>query len=264
MLLPGEIKARVLPLVRLLPPQSPNWHGAEPAAESTSAEEQLNTILEGRETVQDVWALACALYTAGKLRPDGYWTAIAKYRDAPEPLLRETASRVLVQNEMNAPTDSGPSRGPIGSPMHTLSTIEKVIILKAVRPFAETPDRILAEVAALVEEVQVPAGAKLFDKGDVGDSMYIIVSGRVRIHDGDHTLNELGPRDVLGEMTLLDREPRTASATAIDDGYVLRLRHEPFLELMADRIEVVHGIVRSVAGHLRATSAEVARLSASV
>jgi CRP-like cAMP-binding protein len=65
-------------------------------------------------------------------------------------------------------------------------------------------------------------------------------------------------------MTLLDREPRTASATAIDDGYVLRLRHEPFLELMADRIEVVHGIVRSVAGHLRATSAEVARLSARV
>ena len=42
--------------------------------------------------------------------------------------------------------------------------------------------------------------------------MYIIVSGRVRVHDGERTINELGEREVFGEMALLDPAPRAASA----------------------------------------------------
>ena len=133
-----------------------------------------------------------------------------------------------------------------------LSTIEKVIILKTVSIFAGTPDEILAEVASLLEEVALIEGETIFEKGDAGDSMYIIVDGQVRVHDGGRTLNYLGEGDVFGEMAVLDPEPRLASVTAVEDTRLFRLDQEPFYELMDDRIEVARGIIRVLSQHLRA------------
>ena len=125
-----------------------------------------------------------------------------------------------------------------------LSTVEKVLILKTVSIFAETPDEILVAVAAILEEVAIPAGRTIFAKGDIGTCMYIIVDGRVRIHDGESTLNELGEDDIFGEMAVLDAMPRMASATTIEDTRLFRLEQERLYELMADRIEVARGIMR--------------------
>jgi CRP-like cAMP-binding protein len=132
-----------------------------------------------------------------------------------------------------------------------LSTVEKVIILKTVDIFAKTPDEILVEVAALLEDVEIAAGETIFEKGDKGDCMYIIVSGEVRVHDGDHTFNHLEQGDVFGEMAVLDPEPRVASVTALEDMLLLRLDQEPFYELMEDRIEVARGIIHVLSAHLR-------------
>jgi CRP-like cAMP-binding protein len=141
-----------------------------------------------------------------------------------------------------------------------LSTIEKVIILKSVNIFAETLDEILADVAQVCEEVAICAGEAVFEKGDTGDSLYIIVSGKVRVHDGEHTLNFLGERDVFGEMALLDPEPRSASVTAAEDTQLLRLGQEPFFELMEDRMEVARGIIKVLSRHLRARVQDLADL----
>ncbi|MDZ4767954.1 MAG: cyclic nucleotide-binding domain-containing protein [Chloroflexota bacterium] len=141
-----------------------------------------------------------------------------------------------------------------------LSTIEKVIILKTVSIFASTSDDILAETAALVEEVELAAGATLFAKGDLGNSMYIVVSGNLRVHDGENTLNFRAEREVVGEMALLDPEPRSASVTAVEDTLLFRIDQEPFYDLMADRIEVVRGIMRVITGSLRARVRDVADL----
>lgn len=145
-----------------------------------------------------------------------------------------------------------------------LSTIEKVIILKTVDIFAETPDNVLAEVATLLDEVELPAGEVLFKKGDLGDSMYIVVTGKVRVHDGDRILNYRGEREVFGEMALLDPEPRIASITAEEDTHLLRLDQEPFYALMSDRIEVVRGIMRVITANLRARVQDVAELHARI
>lgn len=132
-----------------------------------------------------------------------------------------------------------------------LSTIEKVIILKGVRIFAETPDEILADVAQILEEVEYNQGETIFEKGELGDSKYIIIEGKVRVHDRENTLNFLGERDVFGEMALLDPEARVASVTAIEDTRLLRLDQEPFFELMQERIEVARGIIQVLTQYLR-------------
>ena len=102
-----------------------------------------------------------------------------------------------------------------------LLTIEKVLILKTVSIFADTPEEILADVAALLEEVNVAAGETILHKDDVGRCMYIIVDGRVRVHDGDQLIAYQGARDIFGELAVLDAEPRSASVTA--EVYCIRL-----------------------------------------
>jgi CRP-like cAMP-binding protein len=144
-----------------------------------------------------------------------------------------------------------------------LTTIEKVLILKGVSIFSGTPDEILAEVTSLLEEVDVPVGTTVFEKGDLGTCMYIIVDGRVRIVDGARVLNELGERDVFGEMAVLDRAPRMASVVAIEPTCLLRLDQDTLYELMADRVEVARGIIQVLSGRLRTLAHDLAENNSS-
>jgi HEAT repeat protein len=132
------------------------------------------------------------------------------------------------------------------------STIEKVIALKATGVFAEISDRILAEVAGLCEEVQISAGETIFEKGEIGKSLYVIAAGSVRVHDGDQTLEHLTEGQVFGEMALLDPEPRSASITATEETQLLRLDQEPFYELLESQTEVARGIIKVLTRRLRA------------
>jgi hypothetical protein len=132
-----------------------------------------------------------------------------------------------------------------------LSTVEKVLILKTVPVFHQTPDHVLAEVAGLLEEVDVSENENIFVQGDTGDSLYVIVDGKVRVHDGGRVLNYLGERDVFGEMALLDPEPRSATVTAMEPTRLFRLDQMPFYELMEERPEISAGIIRVLTSRLR-------------
>lgn len=132
-----------------------------------------------------------------------------------------------------------------------ISTIEKVNFLRTVNIFVETPDEILAKVASRLEEVEVQAGERIFEKGDFGQSMYIIVDGRVRVHDGDRTLNYLRKGDGFGEMAALNPEPRSASVTAIDNTRLLCLDREPLYEFISTHIEVTRGLIKVLSHRLR-------------
>ena len=132
------------------------------------------------------------------------------------------------------------------------STIEKVLVLKGVDIFAETPDEVLAEVAEACEQVDIAAGETIFNTGDLGDSLYVIVAGHVRVHDRTVTLNELDEADVFGEMALLDPEPRLATVTAIEDTQLLRLAAQPFQELLEERSEIARSIITVLTRRLRA------------
>ena len=136
-----------------------------------------------------------------------------------------------------------------------MQTIEKVITLKAVHMFAEASEDDLADVAAILEEVSYRQGDVIFEKGEVGDSLYIIIEGRVRVYDGERTIVHLGERDIFGELALLDPEPRFASIAADQDTRLFRLDREAFLELMAGNIEIVRGVLHVLCERLRKSTA---------
>ena len=143
-----------------------------------------------------------------------------------------------------------------------LQLIEKVIMLKAVRIFAGIPDDILADVAARLGEVALPAGTTLFEKGAPGDCVYIIERGQVRVHDGERIVNHLGPRAVFGEMAVLNAAPRLASVTAVADTTLFRLDQETLFDLMADHVVIMREIVRTLSEYLQNSFQNLSELDA--
>ena len=132
------------------------------------------------------------------------------------------------------------------------TAVDKLVTLKSVSMFAETSDEILEDIVGLLADDFYKAGETIFSQGDLGTSLYIIAEGKVRVHDGDRTLNFLGKRDVFGEMSALDPEPRSATVTAVEDTHLLRLDRKPLFALMNQRSEVTQGIIHVLCGRLRA------------
>ena len=135
--------------------------------------------------------------------------------------------------------------------MPKLILIEKVIVLKSLTIFSDTPETILAEIAHLVEEVELPKDAVIFKEGDIGNCMYIIFRGTVRIHKRNQTLAVFNEKEFFGELSLLDPETRSASATALTDCFLLKLDEEPIYDLFESRPEVVKGIIKILCQRIR-------------
>jgi CRP-like cAMP-binding protein len=133
-----------------------------------------------------------------------------------------------------------------------LLLLEKVLILKSLSIFKDTPEHILAELAPLMEEEEYEQNAVVFREGEMGDCMYIIYKGEVKIHKGITALAILKEKEVFGELSLLDAEARSASATANTDCVLFRINQEPFYELVETRTEVVRGFIKILCQRLRA------------
>ena len=137
-------------------------------------------------------------------------------------------------------------------------TNNRVALLRTVSLFVESPDDVLEELANLMGAVTVPMGRAVFAKGDPGDALYIVVDGKVRVHDGDRTMNFLGRREFFGEMGVLDPNPRSASVTAVEETQLYRLNQDALSSLMNRRPEVAQGIIRVLVQRLRARMREMA------
>jgi CRP-like cAMP-binding protein len=142
-----------------------------------------------------------------------------------------------------------------------LSTVERVIVLKSLSMFAETPDEALAELADLLQEMFVQPGDVIVREGETGDSLYIIVDGKVEVVDDNRILNQLGARAVFGELSMLDSSPRTATVRALEETSLLRLDQTSFYEIMSDYVEVAMGTIQLLTRNLRARTGDVLELS---
>jgi len=129
--------------------------------------------------------------------------------------------------------------------------VEKVLFLKSVSLFEYSPEYILAEIADIVKEMEVHTGQTIFKSGDIGDSMYIIMKGTVNIHKDEKTLANLHENDFFGELSLLDTETRSASATAMSHCHLMKIEQADLYELMESRMEVMRAIIKTLCKRLR-------------
>lgn len=141
--------------------------------------------------------------------------------------------------------------------MPMYSTLEKTIFMKGVDLFREMPGEEVAHIAHIADESRLNSGESIFREGDAGDSMFIIMDGKVRIHkseEGNGKEKEIAvlvKGEFAGEMALLDQQPRSASATALEETLLLEIHAEDFYDLMASHMEIMQGIVRVLTRRLR-------------
>lgn len=136
--------------------------------------------------------------------------------------------------------------------------IEKVMILKGSEFFRNFPGSDLAGVASLTEVVHARKGEVVFEQGDEGDAYYIVVQGSIHITRGATRLATLESREGFGEMSILDKESRSASATAAEDTTLLALDRDAFDRIIEQNPVVARGVYRVLTERLRNTLTQVA------
>ncbi len=136
--------------------------------------------------------------------------------------------------------------------------IEKVMILKGSEFFRNFPGSDLAGIAALAEVRHAEKDEVIFEHGDEGDAFYMVVTGSVIISRGATKLATLGPREGFGEMAILDRESRSATATASEATTLLSLDRDSFDRVIEQNPVVARGVYRVLTERLRNTLAQVA------
>jgi CRP-like cAMP-binding protein len=97
-----------------------------------------------------------------------------------------------------------------------------------------SPDQ-LAPLSSATRAVSLKEGELLCKQGEPGDTMYLIDEGRLKVYiqgtdNKEVVLDILGPDDVIGELALLDGQPRSAYAQALSDCELLALDRAPFLQ----------------------------------
>jgi CRP/FNR family transcriptional regulator, cyclic AMP receptor protein len=132
----------------------------------------------------------------------------------------------------------------------------KVDQLSRISLFTDVPRAVLAPLAEKVKERCLETGERLVREGDQGDSMFVIVAGKVKIvkentEGSEIILNHCGPGEAIGEMSLLDQEPRSASVFATVPTQLLELKQEIFLDILDQQPEIALMLIRSMSSRLR-------------
>ncbi len=134
--------------------------------------------------------------------------------------------------------------------------------LRSVDLFAPLPDEDLTLIASSLQERRFRQGQVIFRQGEPGDSMYIVLDGRVRIATTDpqgeqRVLSFLDPGALFGELALLTNEARSTDAHAVTDVTLLELRRAEFEQLSASRPLVLRQMMRLLAERQVATNARL-------
>jgi CRP/FNR family transcriptional regulator, cyclic AMP receptor protein len=125
-------------------------------------------------------------------------------------------------------------------------TIEKAMVLNEVDFFSGLPGELLSEIAAAAEVLDVPAEQTVTTKGERGSTMYVVAAGRVRVHEGERVIRELGERRAFGTRCVLDPRERSSSVTASEDSLLLKIEHELLFEFISESPELVRKIIGSL------------------
>lgn len=132
-----------------------------------------------------------------------------------------------------------------------MNNLEKALALRAAPLFASLSADALLPVAALCHQVDLARNQVLFEAGEVGDALFVIVSGAVRVMRGDQLIARLGQGECVGEMGALDLEPRSATVAADEPSRLIRLERNDLMDLLTDYPELMRGLAQMLVERIR-------------
>ncbi len=136
--------------------------------------------------------------------------------------------------------------------MYTI--LERITTLKKIDLFQSIPSKVLYHVSQITEEVEFMKDEVIFEDGEFGDYMMVIAKGSVNIHKGEKSIVDLSNGACFGEMAILDGEPRSATATALEDCILFKITQRDFSQVLSNQNEVMTGIIKILTKRLRETT----------
>ena len=132
-----------------------------------------------------------------------------------------------------------------------LTSVERLLFVRGVPIFKELRDDFLVRLASIMEELSFPPRHTIFQKGEEGRSLYIVVEGNVRIHMDRQEIQRLTKGYAFGEMALFDSEPRSASVTTLDSCDCLVLTQQQLYEAIDETPGIAVNIIRLLSRRIR-------------
>jgi hypothetical protein len=136
--------------------------------------------------------------------------------------------------------------------------VKRLFALEGVEIFARSDVDDLAAVAAVAREHTFNRGVQVYGDGDPGDALYVIVEGAMEARRDGEVLMRMTSKECFGETSLFDGAPRINEVVAIEDSKVLVIDRRDFLDLLADRPELLAGMFRVVSRQLKSMVMQVA------
>jgi len=150
--------------------------------------------------------------------------------------------------------------------MSSVSAPVSTAVLKNVPMFATLPDEQLRLVTGMVARKSVTRGTTVMAAGDTTDSLYIIISGRLKVMMSDAEgkeviLSILGSGEFFGEMGLIDEAPRSASVLAIEPCELLCIAKRDFKQCLESNFELSMAVMRGLVRRLRDADRKIGSLA---
>ena len=147
-----------------------------------------------------------------------------------------------------------------------MATTVSTAVLKAVPLFASFPEDQLRMLTTMVTRRSASRNTTIMSSGDATDSLYIVLSGRLKVMMSDSEGKEvilaiLGPGEFFGEMGLIDDEPRSASVVTIEPCELLSIAKRDFKRVLTENSEMAMAVMRGLVRRLREADRKIGSLA---
>ena len=147
-----------------------------------------------------------------------------------------------------------------------MATTVSTAVLKAVPLFASFPEDQLRMLTTMVTRRSASRSTTIMAGGDATDSLYIVLSGRLKVmmsdSDGKEViLSILGPGEFFGEMGLIDDEPRSASVVTIEPCELLFISKRDFKKCLLENSDMSMAVMRGLVRRLREADRKIGSLA---
>jgi len=241
--LQGQQLARALETVYFPDSQDPS--------PTLSANLMRDSLVKGEST----WSRACSIYAIGELHIDKLKPDLQSLLLHKQYFVRINA--YLALQKLGTLPETDITKAEVQQMAHTM---ERILFLKSVPLFADMDGADLQWIVDIAREETYPPEATIFRENDPGDAFYIIEKGRVRIIKGDENPVVLAirqEREYIGEMAILDDEPRLATAETQDEVKLLVISREDFQQLVLARPHIAFPLFKVLSKRLREASDSV-------
>lgn len=142
-----------------------------------------------------------------------------------------------------------------------LTSVDRLLFVRRVPIFQELRDDFIVRLASVMNELSFDANQRIFRQGEEGRSLFIIVSGRVKIHIEDRQVDVLTQGGAFGEMAIFDAQPRSATATTLEPSDCLELTQEQLYDAIEETPEIALNIIRALSRRIRKSNEQIDELN---